>query len=59
MYVLIGEWEGDYGDQYQRYREVVAVSRDKKLLEKEMSKTKEEFGFIEMVIEDVFEIQSR
>jgi len=40
IYILIGEEEGDYRDQYQRYREVVDVSFSKETLEDKLESYK-------------------
>ena len=43
MIVLIGEHEGDYGDKYQRYREVLAVAEDHPTLRKWLDEYVEEY----------------
>lgn len=58
MYVLIGEFEGDYGDFYQRYREAIATSDNKKALEDYKQEYIEEmkdetFKYIDFDIEEV------
>lgn len=67
MFVLIGEQKGDYDDYYQRYREAVAVSSSKKLLEEYQTKLESriapraednEHEYVEFSIEEVVQIES-
>lgn len=57
MWVLIGEMKGDGDDRLPRYRDVVAVSKDKTKLERyrdEFSKRSHEY--VEFGIEEVLEV---
>ena len=67
MFVLIGEYKGDYDDFYQRYREAVAVSSSKELLEEYQAKLESrtapraednEHEYVEFAIEEVVHIES-
>lgn len=67
MFVLIGEYKGDYDNQYSRYREAVAVSSFKGLLEEYQIKLKNRTApreednkheYVEFFIEEVVLIES-
>ena len=67
MFVLIGEQKGDYDDYYQRYREAVAVSSSKKLLEEYQARLESgtapraednEHEYVEFAIEEVPQIET-
>jgi len=52
MFILIGEFEGDYDDFYERPVETIACSNSEKELEEYWESIKDECNYIDFRIEE-------
>jgi hypothetical protein len=52
MYILVGEFEGDYGDYYERPVETIACSNSREKLEIHWESIKDQTEYIDSRIEE-------